>query len=148
MEERKINVELFKKIIAHAKKDLRRLEMQVWGARKGSNYAKELKEEDGIFTGRGKQSQWPVCNTKACCAGWAVLLSTPKSKWKSWFLSNGKMKDDAIRKATELLGLDEYQADSIFRGNGAYYNKPARQLEALRVDINTVFEAAGLKDRV
>jgi hypothetical protein len=148
MSERKINVELFKKIIDYAKKDLRRLEMQVWGVRKNSDYMKYLKDQEDILRGRGLQSQWAACSTKACCAGWAVLLSTPKSKWKSWFKKSGEMKEGVYKRAQTLLGLDECQAEDIFRGSGSHCDRPKDQLKALREDINRLLEINQIEDRV
>lgn len=72
-----------------------------------------------------EQSTWraeELCGTVACFAGWACALNGDMFDPSEWDLvltdANGKPVDSMIeRRAEEILGLTEDQADDLF---GAY----------------------------
>jgi hypothetical protein len=135
---RKINVAMFKKVMKHIKKDIRRLEMGLYGIKKNSPGEWEICD-----------THWAACNTKACLAGWTVLLNTPKKDWPNLFIVNGQMRSHTTStKAAKLLGLDSYEADALFTGNATYETTPRTQYEVLQEEINKLFEEKGIKDRV
>ena len=139
---KKINVKEIKRVLKHIKSDIRRLEMSVWGFKKDSAEAEILTPDVA------DKKYWPACSTKACFAGWAVLMNTPKTKWKSLFNKDGGMKQGISGKAEKILGLTEEEAEIIFRGPSTYLEGGKEQFKQLRRDINQVFVQRDLKDRV
>lgn len=85
-----MNVKLLRKVIKHISGESRRLEMAVFGEKVDPS------EPDS-----------PPCGTTACIAGWSMILS---GKYK--LTEKGFPYDDSA--ATELLGIDGYQANRLF----------------------------------
>jgi hypothetical protein len=62
----------------------------------------------------------PVCGTRACVAGWAAILGSPPGTvidGNGDMMIPGEINDDimsAMRRARDVLGLDENQADYLF----------------------------------
>jgi hypothetical protein len=131
---KKINMKLVRKVLAHVKGDLRRLSMQVYGVHAG--------ERDQLRT-------YPACKTKACFAGWAVLLTTPKKRRSKLFDKNGWMNADTVpRHAQRLLGLGMGESFNIFSGRASCTSGAKRQFSQLKKDINDVLKERGMKERV
>lgn len=148
MAQKEINMKLMRKVLAHIKSDFRRLNMGTYGELKGSESAQMEKEEGCLVN----PNRWPSCNTKACMAGWTVLVSTPKSQWKSLFEKDGDMKTSTHSKARKLLGLSVEEANEIFTGNACWPScwpsTAKEQYSLLKEDINEVLEARDMKERV
>ena len=63
------------------------------------------------------QAEWgasPACGTVRCVGGWAIHLTYPGEGVYQATYGRGYTKPSLL--ARELLGLDEYQADSLFYG--------------------------------
>jgi len=117
----KLNEKLIAKIIEHIEKDIRRYDQDLVGLKK---------DTESYYFSDIKSNKWAPCNTKACFAGWAVILSTPESKIPSLFQKNGSMKGGVLAKARKLLGLKGEEED-LFASTGE--NSP-------RVDLKIIQE--------
>lgn len=105
---KKLNERLIARVIKHIREDFRRFEMSFYGVKAGTSAA------DGEYLNE-PETKWPSCNTKACFAGWAVLLSTPKRKWNTLFTKSGNMRYPFVRnQAAKLLGLNNDEAENLF----------------------------------
>lgn len=112
----KLNVKLLRRIQRHIVAEPRRYEQSVYGD-----------------TVTGKKA--PTCGTQGCIAGWAVFLSTPKSKWQTWIEEKYcQMKGTA----TDLLGLTENEADELFSDTNQKYNRGKLGVRAACKKINAL----------
>lgn len=109
----KLNVRLLRRIQKHLRADPRRYNQRIW--------AKDIR-----FYRRYAPLEVPECGTRACIAGWAVLLSTKsKKEWWKWVEKSCRMvinpegnREFAIAlKARKLLGLSEDEAFFLFGAN-------------------------------
>jgi len=144
MATRKINMKLVREVLTHIKEDLHRLNMGSYGILKGSRDA----EDEELLENLINPDHWPSCNTKACFAGWTVLLNTPKKEWQKLFLKDGSMRDSTHTKARKMLGFTDYEAETVFAGNALYGNTAREQFQYLKQDINEVLLERGMEERV
>jgi hypothetical protein len=138
-EMRQIEVKKIQKTIKFIETQLSRLEMNLYGIKKGSPEAK---------TSGFTSNRWPSCHTKACFAGWTVLLETPKREWNKLFRKDGLMRGSTHGKAARILGLTAGEASDIFIGPATWELTTKSQLRALKISINQVFADRGIKERV
>ena len=87
----KLNVKLLNRIKRHLIAEPKRYDQATW--------AREV-------SGKGA----PACGTRACIAGWAVLLSVPKPEWSQWIGADSEIAD----KAQDLLGLTNDERGVLF----------------------------------
>jgi len=139
---KEINVKEIKRVLKHVRGDMRRLDMATYGVLENTPSAAEYKN-------------FPACGTKACLAGWTVLLNTPKKNWNKLFTANdtsyaeaGLMKDGTHEKAAKILGFNEAEAETIFTGASMYTKGAKAQYKELVEDINQVLKNRGMKERV
>lgn len=83
---------------------------------------------------------YPECGTRACFAGWCVLLQLPKKEW-----AYAAYKLDILRVATQLCGFTEDEAYSVF---DAAYGTFTQQLRELKSRINDVLAERDFRERV
>ena len=94
-----MNVKLLRKIQKHILAEPRRLAMCDWIQR--GKPGQELTFQDGSVIGQ----TYAECGTAACIAGWAVILSSKRTP---------KDSDTVLDRAIKILGITEYQSDSLF----------------------------------
>lgn len=100
-----MNVKLLRKVQKHILEEPKRFAM--------SNYLVKKNEDETVFftgIGRGNAKKvynrnWPKCNTVACIAGWAVVLSGEDFTDYSFRWSSG---------AAELLDLTDEDSSRLF----------------------------------
>jgi hypothetical protein len=131
---KQLNTRLIQKVMRHIKGDLRRLEMSAYA------YSEDEDEYGG--------EEFAKCGTKACFAGWAVLLNRKESDWKKLIHTDY----DFHEAARKLLGLNDSEASSIFTGPGfdvaSFGAGPIKQYAEVRKSVNEVLVARGSKVRV
>lgn len=130
----KLNEKLIAKVLAHIKKDVRRLDQNTWGERR---LPSEL--EGPGYTQKEYLKEWPACHTHACFAGWTVLLSTPVKKRNRLFYSGEMDSHRTEIKAQKLLRLTNWEAGFLFRVVPAYFD-PKDQLRILEARLGTIRE--------
>ena len=90
-----LNEKLIACVLDHIERDNDEYDQNEWCVLKG--------DQDNDF-----------CGTRACFAGWAVLLSTPIGKW--WEVRYGGNARPMKEVARELLGLTYDEAHTLFQG--------------------------------
>lgn len=128
-----INMKLVRKVLAHVKGDLKRLKMSVYGQQR---------------EGREGKKGYPACETRACFAGWTVLLTTPKKKWAKLFFKSFMDPEQTASRAQKLLGLTDGERYHIFSGRATNRWTTVSQFSQLKKDINGVLKGRGMKERV
>jgi len=137
----KLQVAKIKKVLKHITEDLRRLEMGIWGTFISEEELKEMRLSE--------KRNYPTCGTKACFAGWAVLLEVKRNRWSKLFDSGGHMHVGSIsRKAQKILGLTKEEARSLFVGRACNEWEAKDQLISLKEILNNIFMEHGSKVRV
>jgi hypothetical protein len=114
-----------------------------------------IEHEVAAGTGGYNQNVWAIvemrgkralkCDTQACFAGWACLLSTPQRTWYNAFnLSTGQSNDDFNWEGLgkQKLGLTEDEADYLFCGK---QGTSKQQLAAVKERVNNIRKARALK---
>lgn len=132
MKNPKINKVMIRHVLKHIKEDLRRLNMCTWGTKV---------DPESAYS--------PPCGTRACFAGWAVLLNTPKDQWPYLFhldfnSGENRMSSYTREQATKLLGFNRNEAISIFGGVSLSKRTSEGQYNQLVRDINKVLKNRGL----
>jgi hypothetical protein len=86
--------------------------------------------------------RYPSCGTKACFAGWAVMLQRKPEGWADVEYST------VAAKARQLLGFTEVEGDIVFAGEGCNYSTIAKQLSALKHSLREVLRGRGIKAKL
>lgn len=120
-----MNVTLLRKIQDKIKKHPEHFEMSNWFCDSNNDYA-DLSKQDPIQCIRKNEgleklinTTSPNCGTKACVAGWAILLS-PEYHKAAWdFVQSDKAYDSNsfefwIESGAKVLDINEYQAKNLF----------------------------------
>jgi hypothetical protein len=136
----KSQVALFRKVVAHVEEDLRRLNMSEWG----THYSEKALLDDFSGDKEAMRKEWPACNTKACFAGWAVVLNKPVRQRKA-FLARYSFWSKAAKDGQKALGLTEEEAEELFYlGNG--YDSES-DLKLIKERLNQIFADRGMAER-
>lgn len=125
-----INMAEIRKVLSHIEENVNRLEMAYFAAQRN-----ELEKPDGM--------EWPECGTKACFAGWQVLLSSSPEEWKRICSANDI---HFVELAQKGFGFTYDEARDVFSGWGSL--EPANQLRDLKTAINIVLSLRGMEERV
>lgn len=83
---------------------------------------------------------YPECGTRACFAGWCVLLQHKKKDWSE--IVEGVNISDTAQK---LCGFTDDEADTVFDG---VYGPFSSQLKSLKSRLNDVLANRGSKARI
>jgi hypothetical protein len=159
-----INMPEIRKVLAHIEGDLRRLEMRKWGITKGyvakviplvtARVAgvppEEVSEVDVEYLKvlkRLDEAGWAQCGTRACFAGWQVLLSIPRDEWFKVMTDEREMMTEVREQAAEAFGFTHDEGYAVFMPSNQK-ETPEEQLALLKKTINEVLEERGMTERV
>ena len=130
----KINLKYIRKVLRFIENGPRlRLDMGTY-----HNYA----EPDRYTKKELRAARYPACGTKACFAGWGVMLQLKPEEWKDVVYGT------VAPKARKLFGFTMDESDIVFAGEGMLYSTFSRQLRGLKESINTVLRNRGMKERI
>jgi hypothetical protein len=89
-----------------------------------------------------RELHYPACGTKACFAGWAVMLQRKPDEWAD------VRYNEVAPEARELLGFTYDEADCVFTGEGCNYSSFAKQLRGLKRSLREVLRGRGIKAKL
>jgi hypothetical protein len=88
-----------------------------------------------------REMRYPACGTKACFAGWAVMLQRKPEQW------DDVNYDEVAQDARELLGFTYEESECVFTG-GCKYSTFAKQLSGLKRALREVLRGRGIKAKL